>query len=136
MSDVLTSKQRSYCMSRIKDKDTKLEMVVRSMLHRMGFRYRLHQKNLPGKPDIVLTRHRKIILVNGCFWHMHKCRYGKVKPKTNPKFWQTKRLGNVERDRKNLRQLRKVGWKELIVWECQTRNVEKLKKRIECFLSS
>ena len=135
MVDVLTKKQRSFNMSRIRGKDTKPEMVVRKLIHSLGYRYRLHQKNLPGQPDIVLTRHHKIILVNGCFWHMHKCRYGKVKPKTNPKFWQTKRMGNVERGRKNLRQLRKVGWKVLIVWECQVKDTKKLTQMLQKFFS-
>ncbi len=134
--DVHTKQQRSYNMSRIRGKDTKPEMIVRSMVHRMGFRYRLHQKNLPGKPDIVLTRHRKIIMVHGCFWHMHKCRYGRVIPKTNTKFWQEKRAGTVARDKCNLRQLRKDDWKVLIIWECQTKKPEKMVKRIVDFLES
>ena len=136
MADVHTREQRSFNMSRIRCKDTKPEMVVRSMVHRMGFRYRLHQKNLPGKPDIVLTRHRKIIMVHGCFWHMHNCRYGRVIPKTNVKFWQEKREATVVRDKSNLRQLRKEGWKVLVIWECQTRNPEKVINKIANFLNS
>ena len=136
MVDVHTKKQRSFNMSRIRCKNTKPEMLVRSLVHRMGYRYRLHQSNLPGKPDLVLTRHYKVIFIHGCFWHMHKCRYGKVKPATNVKFWQSKREGNVARDKRNLRKLRRGGWKIIVVWECQTRNVEKLKKKLESFLSS
>jgi DNA mismatch endonuclease (patch repair protein) len=102
----------------------------------MGYRYALHRKDLPGRPDMVLTKHNKIIFIHGCFWHMHKCRYGKVKPATNPEFWQTKREGNVARDKRNLRKLRKNGWKILVVWECQTRHVEKLTKNLQKFLVS
>jgi len=132
--DVLSPEQRSFNMSRIRNRDTKPEKIVRSIIHRLGYRYRLHKKDLLGKPDIVLVRHRKIIDVHGCFFHMHKCRYGQVVPATNATFWQTKRLSNVERDRRNLRALRRAGWKVLIVWECETRKPEKLVKRLERFL--
>jgi len=123
-------------MSRIKSKDTRPEILIRSIVHRMGYRYALHRKDLPGHPDIVFTRHRKIIFVHGCFWHMHRCRYGKVRPATNTKFWESKRQGNVARDKRNLRKLRKAGWKVLVVWECQTRNIEKLSKKLFEFLHS
>ena len=136
MSDVHTPERRSFNMSQIRSRDTKPEMRVRSIVHRMGYRYRLHKKDLPGKPDIVLVRHRKIIDVHGCFFHMHKCRYGSVVPATNSKFWRTKRLSNVERDRRNLKALKREGWHVMIVWECETRNLPKLSKRIEKFLSS
>ena len=85
---------------------------------------------------MVLTRHHKIIFVHGCFWHMHKCRYGRVTPATNTKFWQTKREGNVIRDKRNLRKLRKEGWKVLVIWECQTRDPEKLVNKLKKFLES
>jgi len=136
MTDVLTKKQRSYNMSRIRNKDTRPEIIVRSIVHRLGYRYALHRKDLPGKPDMVLTRHRKIIFIHGCFWHMHRCRYGRVKPATNAKFWQTKREGNVARDKRNLRKLRKEGWKVLVIWECQTQHQEKLTKKLANFLAS
>ena len=136
MVDVHSKTQRSYNMSQIKCKNTKPEMIVRSLVHRMGYRYSLHRKDLPGKPDLVLTRHSKIIFVHGCFWHMHNCRYGRVKPKTRAKFWQKNRQGNVERDRKNLRQLRKDGFKVLVIWECQTRNIDTLTKKLSKFLST
>ena|SRR6266404_3914850 len=136
MADVLTPQQRSFNMSRIRSRDTRPEMTVRSIVHRLGYRYRLHKKDLPGKPDVVLVRHRKIIDVHGCFFHVHKCKYGSVVPATNAKFWKTKRLSNVERDRRNLRALKRNNWKVLIVWECETRNLAKLAKRIEKFLSS
>ncbi len=134
MTDVLTPEQRKRCMSNIQGKDTKPEMIVRRMVHTMGYRYRLHHKDLPGKPDLVLVRHKKIIFVNGCFWHKHNCRYGRVKPKTNVEFWEKKRNSTVERDRRNRRILRKDGWKILIVWECWTKDTMKLEKRLCDFL--
>jgi len=136
MMDVLTKEQRSFNMSCIRNNDTRPEIIVRSIVHRMGYRYALHRKDLPGRPDMVLTRHHKIIFIHGCFRHMHKCRYGKVKPATNTEFWQTKRQGNVARDKRNLRKLRKNGWKVLIVWECRTRNIEKLTENLHKFLTS
>lgn len=134
MADVLTTEQRKYCMSRIRGKDTKPEMIVRRLVHSLGYRYRLHVRALPGSPDIVLGGHRKVIFVHGCFWHMHRCKYGRVVPKTNRKFWERKRSGTVERCRKNVKALKKLGWEVLIVWECWTRDVEKTKGRIQKFL--
>jgi DNA mismatch endonuclease, patch repair protein len=134
MADVLTPQQRSFNMSRIRSRDTRPEMLVRSIVHRLGFRYRLHKKDLPGKPDLVLVRHRKIIDVHGCFFHMHNCRYGRVVPATNAEFWRTKRASNVERDRRNAKLLKKDGWQVLIVWECQTRNRTSLEKSLIDFL--
>src|SRR5687767_4345550 len=116
MTDVLTPQQRSFNMSRIRNRDTKPEKIVRSIVHRLGYRYRLHKPDLPGKPDIVLVRHRKIIDVHGCFFHMHNCPYGRVKPATNSSFWEQKRISNVTRDRRNLRALRRAGWTTLVVW--------------------
>jgi len=134
MSDVLTPEQRKYNMSRIRYKDTRPEMIVRSEVHRMGFRYKLHNAVLPGKPDLVLTRHKKIIFVHGCFWHMHTCKYGIVKPRTNAEFWENKRLGNVRRDRKNIRELKKKGWQVLVVWECWTKDIPLLRRKLSAFL--
>jgi DNA mismatch endonuclease (patch repair protein) len=112
-------------------------MKVRSLVHQMGFRYRLHQKDLPGKPDLVFSSRRKIILVHGCFFHMHDCRYGNVIPKTNAQFWREKRQGNVQRDKKNQEALAKNGWDVLIVWECMTKpgSREKLPELLRGFLS-
>ena len=136
MVDVHSPKQRSFNMSRIQGKDTKPELIVRSLVHQMGYRFRLHRKDLPGKPDLVLPRHGKIIFVHGCFWHMHRCRYGRVQPKTNADFWQAKRTANVERDRRNLRMLRRAGWQTLIIWECWTRETEsKVIPRLQAFLA-
>jgi len=132
--DVLTPQQRSFNMSRIRSRDTQPELVVRSIVHRLGFRYSLHKAKLPGKPDIVLVRHRKIINVHGCFFHMHNCRYGQVIPETNAGFWSTKRLSNAKRDRRNLRLLRSAGWRVLTVWECEIKDGPKVVKKIERFL--
>ena len=121
-------------MSRIRGKNTKPEIVVRSLVHRLGYRYALHRSDLSGHPDIVLVRHKKIIFVHGCFWHMHRCRYGRVIPATRTNFWQNKRRGNVERDKRNTQLLKTMGWKILIIWECQTRDSEKLTRRLRAFL--
>jgi DNA mismatch endonuclease (patch repair protein) len=93
-------------------------MFVRSLLHRLGYRFRLHRADLPGRPDIVLPSRHKIILVHGCFWHMHRCKFGRVVPKTNEEFWKEKRLRNRDRDKITLRQLRQSGWDVLVLWEC------------------
>lgn len=136
MADVLTPQQRSFNMSRIRSRNTRPEMIVRSIVHRLGFRYRLHKKDLPGKPDLVLVRHRKIIDVHGCFFHLHNCRKGKVVPATNADFWRAKRESNLNRDRRNKRLLQKGGWQLLIVWECQTKHPEILRKTLSDFLTS
>jgi len=123
-------------MSRIRGKDTKPEMIVRRLVHAMGFRYRLHVAGLPGSPDLVLPRHHKIIFVHGCFWHRHRCKRGCSSPSSNPEFWQTKFDANVKRDKRDRRQLRRLGWGVLVVWECQTasKNLERLRDRIAVFL--
>lgn len=134
MIDVLTEEQRSYCMSRIRAQDTKPEMVVRSLLHRMGYRFRLHRRDLPGKPDIVLPSKKKIILVHGCFWHRHaRCRYA-TEPQTNESFWRDKLDRNVKRDRKIKRELRKIGWGVRVVWECEIKNLQRLERTLMDFL--
>jgi DNA mismatch endonuclease (patch repair protein) len=119
MADVHTKEQRSYNMSRIKSKDTKPEMLVRKFLHANGFRFRLHDKKLPGKPDIVLPKYKTVIFVHGCFWHGHKgCRYFIV-PKTKAEWWLQKIAGNIANDKKQTNALRKLNWKTISVWECQ-----------------
>ena len=136
MADVHSKEQRSFNMSRIRDRDTRPEMIVRSLVHQMGFRFRLHRSDLPGKPDLVLPRHEKVIFVHGCFWHMHRCRYGRVIPKTNTEFWQAKRTGTVARDRRNVRKLRRDGWQVLVIWECWTRDLDsRVIPRLEQFLT-
>ncbi len=134
MVDVHTKEQRSFNMSRIRGGDTKPEMIVRSLVHSMGFRYRLHRKDLPGKPDIVLPRHKKIIFVHGCFWHSHNCKYGKVFPKTNSDFWENKRSETVLRDARNIKALRAGGWEVLVVWGCEVCCLEELRGVVEGFL--
>jgi DNA mismatch endonuclease (patch repair protein) len=135
MTDVLTPEQRKLNMSRIRSKDTRPEIIVRSLVHGLGYRFRLHVKSLPGKPDLVFVSRRKIIFVHGCYWHMHKCKYGSVTPKTNAEFWQNKRSGNIERDKKILSLLRKDGWQVFVVWECWLRKPDLLKKRVEGFFN-
>ncbi len=134
MTDVLTKEQRHKNMSAIRGAHTKPEMVVRSLAHWLGYRFRLHRKDLPGKPDLVFVARRKVVFVHGCFWHLHDCKYGSVTPATNPEFWQNKRTSNVERDARNLKALKKDGWRVLVVWECETRAQEKLQKRLSRFL--
>ncbi len=135
MADNLTAEQRKKNMTAIKSRHTKPELIVRSIIHRLGFRFRLHDAKLPGKPDIVLPRHKKIILVHGCFWHIHDCKRGNVTPKTNVEYWQTKRLRNVERDRANLKVYKKEGWKTLTVWECEIKDLAKLEVKLKKFLT-
>jgi DNA mismatch endonuclease, patch repair protein len=131
MTDVLTAAQRSYNMSRIRGSHTMPEMRVRKLLHGMGLRYRLHAKLLPGKPDLVFAGARAVLFVHGCFWHMHRCKYGKPVPATNADFWALKRRSNVERDKRNRMALRADGWRVFEIWECQTRSPEKLAARID-----
>ena len=134
MSDVLTREQRRFCMSQIGGKDTKPERIVRSVVHRLGYRFRLHRSDLPGKPDLVLPRHNKVIFVHGCFWHRHpRCRYTTT-PKTRATFWREKFEQNKKRDRRVTRQLKRLGWKVLIVWECETKDPQRLARTLKTFL--
>ena len=128
--DVHSKKTRSFNMSRIKAKDTKPELIVRRVCHKLGLRFRLHRKDLPGKPDLVFPRHNALIFVHGCFWHKHNCRFGRVKPKTNADFWEEKRQKTFERDISNKKTLKSVGWKVIEIWECEIKKEEELKKKI------
>lgn len=132
--DVLSKKQRSYCMSCIRKKDTTPEMLVRRIVHNYGYRYRLHRSDLPGCPDIVMPRYKKIIFVHGCWWHRHNCHLGRRSPKSRLSYWLPKLRANKERHKRNLRRLRNLGWKILTVWECQTLQLDKLKEHILNFL--
>ncbi|MGA3262412.1 MAG: DNA mismatch endonuclease Vsr [Terracidiphilus sp.] len=134
MVDVHTPEQRSRNMAAIRGKDTKPEIFVRTLLHSLGYRFRLHRKNLPGKPDIVLPKHKAVIFAHGCFWHCHNCRFGRVQPATRSEFWTAKRLSNVERDRRNKAALKTLGWRVMVVWECEVKNLEKIKARLFRFL--
>lgn len=133
--DILTPEERSRVMSHITGKDTRPEMIVRSLLHRLGFRFRLHHRDLPGKPDIVLPRRKAVIFVHGCFWHRHQgCKDATI-PKTNTGFWLNKLNRNVERDLKAASALKAAGWRVLYVWECETNNLDMLADRLTRELS-
>lgn len=136
MTDVLLPRQRSYCMSRIRGKNTKPEMVVRRMAHAMGYRFRLHRRDLPGTPDLVFPRLRAVVFVHGCFWHIHRCRFGRVEPKANRVFWRTKREGNRRRDRQRGGQLKRQGWRVLTIWECELREPDRVAQRLDSFLKA
>ena len=122
-------------MSRIRGRDTKPEIKVRKILHRMGYRFRLYVRKLPGNPDIVLSRHKKIIFVHGCFWHGHQGCPKSRRPATNVEFWNEKISGNIKRDNENLVKLAGLGWKTLVVWECETKNTDQLVEKLTIFLT-
>lgn len=118
-------------MGRIRGRDTSPEIAVRSALHRLGYRFRLHAKNLPGKPDIVLPKWKHIILVHGCFWHRHEsCKFAYM-PKTRSEFWAEKFEGNITRDKATVQALEKMGWQVTIIWECETRSMESLARNLD-----
>ncbi|MHB9004916.1 MAG: very short patch repair endonuclease [Coriobacteriia bacterium] len=136
MVDSRTKEKRSEIMSKVRSKDTAPELLVRRLIFCMGYRYRLHVAGLPGKPDIVMIGRRKIIDVRGCFWHGHKdCKHGLL-PKSRQEFWAAKITRNRQRDRDNLRNLEGSGWKVLVVWQCELKNVELLKTRLHEFIES
>jgi len=128
MRDRLSKERRSWNMSRIRGKNTTPERRVRSLLHRLGFRFRLHGKRLPGKPDIVLAKHRTVIFVHGCFWHRHRGCRNCTTPTKNRAFWVKKLNGNAARDKIHQRALRKLGWRSLVVWECATERAAHLER--------
>ncbi|WP_051303635.1 very short patch repair endonuclease [Comamonas composti] len=124
MTDVVSLARRSQMMSGIKGKNSQPELLVRRLLFAAGYRFRLHRRDLPGTPDIVMPAHKVAVFVHGCFWHLHHgCRYAKI-PATRPDFWQAKLEANVDRDRRATEKLRASGWRVLVVWECATRDVE------------
>ena len=134
MTDIVDRDKRSEIMSRIRNRDTTPEMIVRRMAHRLGFRFRLHRKDLPGSPDIVFPRHRAVIMVHGCFWHRHSgCKHASS-PQTRVRFWEEKFKGNVVRDRRNETALRELGWRVMVIWECETKDRDAVIKRIAGFL--
>ena len=135
MTDIISKDARSRLMSRIGPKDSKPEMRVRRVAHNLGYRFRLHRRDLPGTPDLVFPSRRCIIFVHGCFWHRHgECRDGASMPKTRPEFWRQKLEGKVERDERKLVKLRELGWQCLVIWECETRDPEALAGRLGKFL--
>lgn len=127
--------QRSRIMRAVKACDTTPEMIVRRLVHSMGYRYRLHRKDLPGKPDLTFQSRRKVIFVHGCFWHGHDCKRGARVPKTNQDYWETKIAKNRERDKRHDGDLRREGWQVLVVWECQIREPGAVAEQIKNFLS-
>src|SRR5687767_5175640 len=130
MPDVMNRSQRSWLMSQVRSKDTKPEMIVRRLVHRLGYRYRLHVKGLPGTPDLVLASRRTVINVNGCFWHSHGCHRSSL-PATRRQWWIQKFAANERRDRKNDRRLRRLGWQVVTIWECQLNDLDKLARRLQ-----
>ena len=136
MTDTLTKAERSERMSRVRGKDTKPEMIVRRMVHGMGYRYRLHDRRLPGSPDLVFRSRRKVIFVHGCFWHRHpdpSCKLARM-PKSRQDFWGPKLEGNRERDERNRAALAREGWRQMVVWECECRHEEQLRNKLREFL--
>lgn len=131
MVDRLTPARRSRLMSRIRSRDTKPEMIVRSVLHRRGFRYKLHDGQLPGRPDLVFKSRRKVIFVHGCYWHGHHCKYGRAQSKSNVRFWRDKLSSNKRRDKLNLKRLRRGGWETLTIWECSIKKGAWLKSALD-----
>ncbi|WP_309073731.1 very short patch repair endonuclease [Paenarthrobacter sp.] len=138
--DLLTREQRSRNMSKIRGKNTKPELLVRKLLHAKGYRYRLHGQagtaKLPGRPDLVFAGRRKVIFVNGCFWHFHDCKAGQHAPAANAEFWEAKRTRTRERDALQREQLKAAGWEVLTVWECQLKDRSMLEDRLTDFLES
>lgn len=134
--DTLAPEQRSHLMSRIRGKDTGPELKVRQLAYALGFRFRLHRRDLPGSPDLVFASRRKVIFVHGCYWHRHSgCRYAYL-PKSNVEFWQAKLAANVARDEIVTKALKELGWQALVVWECETRDAEALRSRLADFLKN
>lgn len=133
--DVFSQAKRSLIMSKVRGKNTKPELVVRSLLHRMGYRFRLHRRDLPGNPDIVLPRHKKVIFVHGCFWHGHKDCLRAKRPTTNEAFWNEKLSKNIERDKRYRKELETLGWSVLLVWSCRIKDPEALREELESFMN-
>lgn len=131
MADTISPKHRSWNMSRVRSTDTKPEVKIRSMLHAKGFRFRKNVKSLPGVPDIVLPKYKTVVFVHGCFWHQHPNCVKSHIPKSNVEFWTEKLGKNVIRDKKHKKNLKKLGWKIIYVWECELKNFEKLEKNLQ-----
>lgn len=131
--DVYPPSKRSEVMRRVRSRDTQPELSVRRIVHRLGFRFRLNVVELPGSPDLVLPRLRKVIFVHGCFWHRHTCPAANL-PVTRAEYWRSKLERNARRDRRDVRELRRAGWRVLVIWECQIKNQERLSKRLVKFL--
>lgn len=130
----MTDAERSRIMRAVRGRDTSPEKAVRSLAHRMGYRFRLHRSDLPGKPDLTFPGKRSVVFVHGCFWHGHDCKRGSRTPKTNTEYWTTKIGRNVARDREQIRALERRGWRALVVWECQLRDEAELRRKLRLFL--
>jgi DNA mismatch endonuclease (patch repair protein) len=133
MTDTVDARTRSRMMSGIKGKNTRPELVIRQRLHARGFRFRIHRRDLPGSPDIVLPKYQAAILINGCFWHGHQCRLFKW-PRTRPDFWRTKIEGNIRRDRQKMSELHRMSWRVCVLWECEIKGAGEdcLNSLIDC----
>ena len=129
-----TPEQRSRIMRAVKSADTAPEMTVRRMAHRMGYRFRLHRRDLPGKPDLVFPKLRKVVFVHGCFWHGHHCARGARMPRANAEYWRAKIGRNSVRDAVNVAALKLAGWRSAVIWECELKNLARVKKRLAGFL--
>lgn len=134
--DVLTPEQRHRCMASISGKNTKPELIVRKLLYSLGYRYRLHYANLPGKPDLVFPGKRKTIFIHGCFWHRHDCKKGNSMPSKNSEFWRKKLADNASRDNRNISELKKLGWEVLVIWECQIKDLHSLAIKLHSYLQA
>ena len=134
--DVFTKEKRSRIMSKVKGKNTKPERLVRSLLHGMGYRFRLHRRDLPGNPDIVFPKHKKVIFVHGCFWHGHEDCLRSKRPSSNQEFWDEKLNKNIQRDKNNILTLRNMGWTPLIIWTCEIKDIVLLKLKLQNFIES
>jgi DNA mismatch endonuclease (patch repair protein) len=134
--DTLSPSERSRRMALVRSKDTKPEKAVRSLTHGLGYRFRLHRRDLPGTPDLVFPVRRKVIFVHGCFWHGHECRLGARAPKSRTDFWAAKIASNKHRDTRSQMALREKGWKALVVWECQIKDAARLVTRVKDFLDA
>jgi len=135
LMDTLTPAGRSAVMKRVQSKNTQPEMAVRSLVHGMGFRYALHRRDLPGNPDLVFPARDRVIFVHGCFWHGHSCRAGRNRPSSNTAYWTAKLERNCNRDAANLRRLRSLGWRVLVLWECELKNPARLRARVKRFFA-
>lgn len=134
MTDSISKERRSANMRAIKSRDTQPEKIVRTVVHRMGYRFRLYRADLPGKPDLIFPGRHAAVFVHGCFWHGHMCKEGIRKPKTNVDYWTAKLARNTARDMEHLMRLKAQGWRSLIVWECETKRLERLASRLRRFL--
>ncbi len=136
MTDIVDSKRRSEMMARIHGRDTKPELTVRRIAHRMGLRFRLHRKNLPGRPDLVFPKHRLAVFVHGCFWHRHQgCKFAS-NPKSGVAFWKEKFAANLARDTRQEAELKELGWSVLVIWECETRDVKAVERQLSASVNS